>query len=256
MRVHEASLGRSLTAVAVLAVAAGALAAVVDLPTAVVAATWGAGALAAAGAVARRTARGPAVTMVDQPEEAPPDGDATAPSRSVRRRTVVLGGAAVVGGGAAVVATTEAPADAAPWRAGLHLVTEDGRMLRPPDVPPGGMVNAWPEGAIGHEEGPVLLLRLAGPPQPPTVLDWVVDETLVAYSKVCTHAGCAVALFRTGSDELYCPCHQAMFAADRGARPTFGPATRALPQLPMAVDAQGFLIAAGGFRAEVGPRHG
>ena len=75
----------------------------------------------------------------------------------------------------------------------------------------------------------------------------------VAYSKICTHAGCPVAIYRQTSYELYCPCHQSVFDVLDGARPVSGPATRALPQLGLDVDRNGYLVARGDFDAPVGP---
>jgi ubiquinol-cytochrome c reductase iron-sulfur subunit len=80
-----------------------------------------------------------------------------------------------------------------------------------------------------------------------------VVENVVAYSKVCTHAGCPVALYREQDDALFCPCHQSTFDPSRGAVPTFGPAARALPQLPLGLDDQGYLVALDDFQAQVGP---
>jgi ubiquinol-cytochrome c reductase iron-sulfur subunit len=84
-------------------------------------------------------------------------------------------------------------------------------------------------------------------------------EGWVAYSKICTHAGCSVGLFDIDNRQpdtirdLVCPCHQSVFDPLDGARPVGGPATRSLPQLRLAVDAQGFLVAAGDFDRVVGP---
>ncbi len=78
-------------------------------------------------------------------------------------------------------------------------------------------------------------------------------EGLVAYSKVCTHAGCPVALYRERDNALFCPCHQSTFDPSQGARPTFDPAARSLPQLPLDVDGQGHLVARSDFQAQVGP---
>jgi ubiquinol-cytochrome c reductase iron-sulfur subunit len=75
----------------------------------------------------------------------------------------------------------------------------------------------------------------------------------VAFSKICTHAGCPVALYRHASHELYCPCHQSRFDVLRGAKNISGPAPRPLPQLALDVDAHGYLIARGDFDAPVGP---
>jgi ubiquinol-cytochrome c reductase iron-sulfur subunit len=75
----------------------------------------------------------------------------------------------------------------------------------------------------------------------------------VAYSKICTHAGCPVGLYQPETRELFCPCHQSVFDVADGARPTSGPAARPLPQLPLEIDAEGQLRASGGFSAPVGP---
>ena len=82
--------------------------------------------------------------------------------------------------------------------------------------------------------------------------DWTVDD-LVAYSKLCTHAGCPVGLYQANSGLLLCPCHQSTFAVLDGARPIFGPAARSLPQLPLGLNEQGELIARGDFSGPVGP---
>ncbi len=143
------------------------------------------------------------------------------------------------------------------WRAGRRLVTTDGQPLRPDDVAVGGISTVWPEDAVEVEDSAVVLVRLSsGAPSAPTNFDWVVDDDVIAYSKVCTHAGCPVGLFRERDDALFCPCHQSTFDAARGAVPTFGPAARALPQLPMGVDDAGFLVALGDFTEQVGPAFG
>jgi len=142
------------------------------------------------------------------------------------------------------------------WRAGARLVTTDGERLRPDDVAVGGVSSVWPEGAVGDERSAVILLRLSAQPEPPTILEWVVGDHVLAYSKVCTHAGCPVALYRQRDEALFCPCHQSTFDAVHGAVPTFGPAARALPQLPLGVDDDGFLIALGDFVEPVGPAYG
>lgn len=142
------------------------------------------------------------------------------------------------------------------WRRGAHLVTTAGDTLRPDDIEPGSLVTAWPEHAIEDERSAVIVVRL-GPrgPQPPTNPDWVVDRTLVAYSKICTHAGCPVGLFRERDDVLFCPCHQATFDAAQAATPVSGPAARALPQLPLGVDGDE-LVALGDFTDPIGPPFG
>ena len=75
----------------------------------------------------------------------------------------------------------------------------------------------------------------------------------VAYSKICPHVGCPVGVYQEATHELLCPCHQSTFDVLDGARPRFGPATRSLPQLPLAVDPEGFLVAQSDFHEPVGP---
>lgn len=143
-----------------------------------------------------------------------------------------------------------------PWGPGVRLKTTDNTDIRPEDVSLGGVVTVWPEDFIGFERSAVLVMRLTAVPVQPTNLDWVIGDSLVAYSKICTHAGCPVALFRERDDSLFCPCHQSTFDVKRGCVPTFGPATRPLPQLPLGVDDGGFLIATGDFEAPPGPSLG
>ena len=143
------------------------------------------------------------------------------------------------------------------WARGRRLVTTDGDLLRAEDVAAGGISTVWPEGFINREISAVVLVRFSGQqPTPPTQLEWVVDGSLVAYSKVCTHAGCPVGLFREQDSVLFCPCHQSTFNALEGAVPTFGPAARPLPQLPLGIDDDGYLVALGDFTRPVGPAYG
>jgi ubiquinol-cytochrome c reductase iron-sulfur subunit len=142
------------------------------------------------------------------------------------------------------------------WRPGTRVVDSDGRTFRPDDIPEGGVAYVWPEGAIGNERSSAVLISLGRPAEPPTNPDWVVEERLVVYSKLCTHAGCPVALYRERDEALFCPCHQSTFDVVRGAEPTFGPAARALPQLPLGVDDDGYLVALDDFQDQVGPAYG
>jgi ubiquinol-cytochrome c reductase iron-sulfur subunit len=75
----------------------------------------------------------------------------------------------------------------------------------------------------------------------------------VAYSKISTHAGCPVGLYEQQQHLLLCPCHQSTFDVLRGAQPTSGPADRALPQLPLTVNADGYLVAQSDYQTAVGP---
>ncbi|CAN5920350.1 hypothetical protein BH23ACT10_BH23ACT10_05440 [soil metagenome] len=153
-----------------------------------------------------------------------------------------------------------APGDAlrtTDWRRGTRLVNTDGDPIRVDNVASGGVATVWPEGSVNNEISAVILVRVGDAEfQDPTNLEWVVNNELVAYSKVCTHAGCPVGLFRETDNALFCPCHQSTFDAVRGAIPTFGPTARALPQLPLGTDGEGFLIALGDFSAQVGPAYG
>jgi ubiquinol-cytochrome c reductase iron-sulfur subunit len=83
-------------------------------------------------------------------------------------------------------------------------------------------------------------------------MGWTVDG-IIAFSKVCTHAGCPVGLYEASSRQLLCPCHQSAFDVLAGARPVSGPAAWPLPQLPLTVDDDGVLRATGDFSEPVGP---
>lgn len=145
--------------------------------------------------------------------------------------------------------------DHTPWRSGTTVVTSDGKPVRASQVPLDSLVTIFPEGAPDSADGQAVLMRvdpelLSGPRGG---ADWA-PEGLIAFSKVCTHAGCPVGLYEASSQQLLCPCHQSAFAVLEGARPTSGPADRALPQLPLMIDADGTLRARGDFSSPVGPR--
>ncbi|WP_330232016.1 ubiquinol-cytochrome c reductase iron-sulfur subunit [Nocardia sp. NBC_00508] len=76
-----------------------------------------------------------------------------------------------------------------------------------------------------------------------------------AYSKICTHLGCPTSLFEQQTNRILCPCHQSQFSATEWGKPVFGPAARALPQLPITVNAEGFLVANGDFIEPLGPAY-
>ncbi|GAA2864062.1 ubiquinol-cytochrome c reductase iron-sulfur subunit [Pseudonocardia halophobica] len=139
--------------------------------------------------------------------------------------------------------------------------------IRPEDVDPDGMVTVVPfrESERGDVEAlhaaemapdnPVMLIRLP----PGTRVDHLPRREdlhygdYYAFSKVCTHLGCPASLYDTRLQVFLCPCHQSQFKITEGARPIFGPAARPLPQLPITVDADGFLVARGDFPDPVGP---
>jgi quinol---cytochrome c reductase iron-sulfur subunit len=151
---------------------------------------------------------------------------------------------------------------ASPWSRGRRLVDAHGRPLRAREIEEGAFYTAFPEGADQEDvAAPLAVVRLS-----PATLRLPEGRTrwaphgILAYSKICTHAGCAVALYRTPlypprepKPALVCPCHYSTFDPAAGGTVLFGPAGRPLPQLPIAIDARGFLRAAGGFSGPVGP---
>lgn len=140
------------------------------------------------------------------------------------------------------------------WRKGSRAVTGAGMPIRPDDIPVDGVLTVFPDGAVGTEDSQTLLIKL--PPGDYKALpgreDWAPGD-VVAYSKICTHAGCPVGLYRADSKELYCPCHQSVFEVLDGAKPNSGPATTPLPQLPLALDNEGYLVAQSDYTVPVGP---
>jgi ubiquinol-cytochrome c reductase iron-sulfur subunit len=186
----------------------------------------------------------------------PDTSECDLPQLVERRHVLGAGAVAAVGGLLALLGLRRwapVPPEGSAWFAGSPLLTLDGRALRPEDIPLGGVVTVWPEGAVGTERAAVMVIRLRDLPVEPTRLDGVVDDTLVAYSRLCTHAGCAVALYRDVDQALFCPCHQATFDARRAAIPTSGPASVALPQLPLGLGDDGSLVATGDLTARPGP---
>ncbi|RLK49630.1 ubiquinol-cytochrome c reductase iron-sulfur subunit [Microbacterium telephonicum] len=151
------------------------------------------------------------------------------------------------------------------WKEGERLAHDpSGEPIRAADLTLGSAVHVIPESLadLSHHDGYleekakaiVLLMRLL----PEQLVeeedrkDWSYDG-IVAYSKVCTHVGCPVALYEQQTHHLLCPCHQSQFDVERGAAVIFGPAARPLPQLPITVDAEGYLVARSDFTEPVGP---
>jgi ubiquinol-cytochrome c reductase iron-sulfur subunit len=62
-----------------------------------------------------------------------------------------------------------------------------------------------------------------------------------------------VALYEQQTHHLLCPCHQSTFDVTEHAKVIFGPAKRPLPQLPITVDAEGYLVAQRDFTEPIGP---
>jgi ubiquinol-cytochrome c reductase iron-sulfur subunit len=140
------------------------------------------------------------------------------------------------------------------WAKGRRAVTADERVVLASDVVVGSLVTAFPEGFAGSADSQVVLLRVDPESIEPRAgrESWAPDG-LLAFSKVCTHAGCPVGLYEAERHELLCPCHQSAFDVLDHARPVLGPAAVELPQLPLAVDGAGAVVAQGDFSAPVGP---
>jgi ubiquinol-cytochrome c reductase iron-sulfur subunit len=139
------------------------------------------------------------------------------------------------------------------WRAGTRVVRENGMPIRRGDLNVGSIVTAFPEGAVGDAASQVALLRLGPQEMVDARAAARAPEGYAGFSKVCTHAGCPVAIYRAAQRQLMCPCHQSLFDVLDGAKVLSGPADRALPQLPMAFDERGDLRATGDFTEPVGP---
>jgi ubiquinol-cytochrome c reductase iron-sulfur subunit len=145
------------------------------------------------------------------------------------------------------------------WRKGLRLlVYGSNQPIKPEEFySPGGLITVVPDGYQNDLDAlakatAIIIKFEPGQLQPPTVMDWTV-QNIVCYSKICTHVGCPVALYEQTTHHILCPCHQSTFEATKGATVIFGPAPRPLPQLPLAVDAEGYLVANGDFDEPVGP---
>ena len=188
-------------------------------------------------------------------------------------RRKLIGGAAGVAGvtlGAAVALPVASLGPnvgekiyATPWKPGRRVVDEEGALVPAESIVPATFVTAFPEGASRSEVGaPILLLRFdPAELKLPSGID--APEGIVAYSKICTHAGCAVSMYREPLYEptapkpaLVCPCHFSTFDPRTGGEVVFGPASRPLPQLPLRIASDGVLEAAGEMIGSVGPTYG
>jgi ubiquinol-cytochrome c reductase iron-sulfur subunit len=147
----------------------------------------------------------------------------------------------------------------------VRLTRTDGTPLRPEDVSTGGQLTVFPgiPGGATNEwaDSPTLLIHLR--PDDAELARSNADADprnkgsmwgdYIAYSKICTHAGCPASLYEQQTNRLLCPCHQSQFLITRNAQPIFGPATRRLPMLPLGVDEEGFFVAKSDYKDTVGP---
>ena len=148
------------------------------------------------------------------------------------------------------------------WKAGTRLERDQpgGGVLKASDLSLGSVVHVMPEGLDEQVKAPlnerakaaVLLIRL----EPELLAAESVPGSyngIVAYSKICTHMGCPVALYEQRTHHLLCPCHQSTFDLTQNCKVIFGPANRPLPQLAITVDDEGYLVAKAPFSEAVGP---
>lgn len=146
-----------------------------------------------------------------------------------------------------------------PWTEGMQLLSVAGTPVRPGDMRPGSLQTVFPavEGGSRSADGVTMLIRLL-PEQAARFTPREGQEgyrwnDFVAFSKICTHAGCPVSLYEQDTARILCPCHQSQFDAVNDARPIFGPATRPLPQLAIEVDPDGYFVAKSDYTEPIGP---
>ena len=148
------------------------------------------------------------------------------------------------------------------WKSGTYLVTDPGnRRIKASDLEVGAVAQVLPEIADPEHrklsdiaKDAVLLIRLR-----PQEFNLEADrlamthDGIIAFSKICSHMGCAVALYEQQTKHLLCPCHQSTFDVTRAAKVIFGPSARPLPQLDITIDQEGYLLARQPFSEPVGP---
>jgi ubiquinol-cytochrome c reductase iron-sulfur subunit len=150
------------------------------------------------------------------------------------------------------------------WTKGSRIVS-DGTYLpvKPEDLPVGGLISAVPADLLEDEEitgnlnargkAAIILVRMAPDEIRAQQGDGWDYQGIVAYSKICTHVGCPIALYEQRTHHLLCPCHQSTFDLADAGNVVFGPAARRMPQLPIGVDEEGYLVAMSDFQEPVGP---
>ncbi len=153
------------------------------------------------------------------------------------------------------------------WAKGIRVVNDvTDRPIKPSDLVVGQLVNAAPANLAPLQEenaseyqnakakAAVIVVRIKPGDirTKPGRENWGIDGIL-CYSKICTHVGCPISLYEQTTHHVLCPCHQSTFDLADSAKVVFGPAARPLPQLPLAVDSEGYLVAQSGFHEPVGP---
>lgn len=188
----------------------------------------------------------------------------------ISRRALLVGAGGVAGVALVTAAATPIASfgprltgiHATPWHRGVRLVDDRGRPYLAAEIGVGSLYTALPEGGDTEAFGAgLLVVRLPAEfLQLPAARRGWAPRGILAYSKICPHAGCAISLYRyptfqptSAGPALTCPCHYSTFSPGEGGKLIFGPAGRSLPQLPLMVDPQGYLRAAGPFGEDVGP---
>ncbi len=221
--------------------------------------------------VPQETSVEPRDQLLDEPAATEVLEIVQAGGEGVSRRVLLTGagglaGAAVLGAAAAPLASLGPPAGSvrdSPWRRGIRFVDDQGSVYAASDIQIGSFYTALPEGESPDSLGAgLLVIRL---PQsminlPAARRDWA-PQGIMAFSKICPHAACAINLYRYPIDEsttndapaFTCPCHYSTFTPGDGGTLIFGPAGRSLPQLPVMIDSDANLRAAGVFDQDIGP---
>ncbi len=144
---------------------------------------------------------------------------------------------------------------------GVPIIYADGRRFTTNDLDAGGVATVFPTGYVSDASSPTLIIRL----RPGQVVKARKGQAgfqvgdYIAFSKICTHAGCPASLYEQQTSRLLCPCHQSQFEVLEDAKPVFGPATRSLPKLPLgletATDGSGtqYINAISDFHEPIGP---
>lgn len=152
------------------------------------------------------------------------------------------------------------------WTKGIRLVHDvTYEPIKASEMVIGQLVNAQPENLqefhgtaylVEKAKASIIIVRM-DPNSikiPESRRDWQLGGIL-CYSKICTHVGCPISLWEQQTHHLLCPCHQSTFDLGDSGVVVFGPAARALPQLPITIDADGYLVARDGFAVPVGPSY-
>jgi ubiquinol-cytochrome c reductase iron-sulfur subunit len=140
------------------------------------------------------------------------------------------------------------------WGRFTRAVDQDGRPVRPGDLPVNGILTVFPEGGMDDALSPTLLINVGDAPFRVVKGNQGYNiGGIVAFSAICTHAGCPAKLYNTQTHQLVCPCHQSTFDVLEDCKPVFGPAPRSLPQLPLTVDTDGYIVSQSDYTQPVGP---